>query len=391
MQRRQTAVRRALDALVEMQTFGKVRQRYWQSQICNINVLLLRRILSVQALSAPMLPLPFRAAKNLILLFSVMVICRSALAQEKPYQYFRVGNPADVKTRTQPGFALIGGGKDLDPAFQWMCHRSGGGDFLILRATGTDAYNPYVQSLCHQNSVATLVIPDKHAAEDPFVAQTIAHAEAIFISGGDQANYINFWKNSPVQKELNDAIRRGVPMGGTSAGLAVQGEFIYSAQNDPPTGPDLRSKLALADPFQFQVVIADGFLENPALAGTITDTHFVTRDRMGRLLVFMARILASGDVKQVKGIGIDEQTAVLLEPDGRSSVVGKGAAYFLDAAGPPSVVKAGVPLSMRNVSVQKVAPGGAFDLRSWKGTATHYTFDVVAGAVLSSQPNRSVY
>jgi cyanophycinase len=338
-----------------------------------------------------MLHLQLRAVRILVLHLVITAAAATAFAQTKPYQYFRIGNPADVKAQTQPGFALIGGGKDLDPAFQWMCHRSGGGDFLILRATGTDAYDPYVQTLCHQNSVSTLVIPDKLAANDPFVARAIANAEAIFISGGDQANYINFWKDTPVQKELNNAIRRGVPVGGTSAGLAVQGEYIYSAQNDPPAGPDLRSALALADPFQFQVVIAHGFLENPALADTITDTHFVTRDRMGRLLVFMARILASGNVKQIKGIGIDEQTAVLLEPDGRSSIVGRGAAYFLYADEPPSVLKAGTPLSIGSVSVHKVMPGGAFDLRSWKGAATQYTFDVIAGVVHSSQPNHSTY
>jgi cyanophycinase len=338
-----------------------------------------------------MLHLRFRATKLLILILVVIAVQVTVFAQAKPYQYFRIGSPADVKTRTEPGFALIGGGKDLDPAFQWMCHRSGGGDFLILRATGTDAYNPYVQSLCHQNSVSTLVIPDKRAANDPFVTQMIADAEAIFISGGDQANYINFWKSTPVQKELNAAIRRGVPIGGTSAGLAVQGEYIYSAQKDPRAGPDLRSTLALANPFQFQVVIAHGFLENPALADTITDTHFVTRDRMGRLLVFMARILASGNVEHIKGIGIDERTAVLLEPDGRSSIVGKGAAYFLYATTPAPVLKAGVPLSIRGVSVQKVMSGGSFDLRSWKGIATQYAFDVVAGTIHSTQPNHSVY
>jgi cyanophycinase len=338
-----------------------------------------------------MLQLRFRAAKILVTILVVIAAQVTVLAQAKPYQYFRIGNPADVKTQTQPGFALIGGGKDLDPAFQWMCRRSGGGDFLILRATGTDAYNPYVHSLCHPNSVATLVIPDKRAANDPFVAQTIANAEAIFISGGDQANYINFWKDSPVQTALNTAIRRGVPIGGTSAGLAVQGEYTYSAQKDPPAGPDLRSAIALADPFQFQVVIAHGFLENPALADTITDTHFVTRDRMGRLLVFMARILASSPVRQIKGIGIDEQTAVLLEPDGHAFVVGKGAAYFLHAATPPSVLKAGTPLSMRGVSVQKVTSGGNFDLRSWQGTAAHYDLDVVTGVIHSTEPSHSVY
>jgi hypothetical protein len=63
----------------------------------------------------------------------------------------------------------------------------------------------------------------------------------------------------------------------------------------------------------------------------------------------------------------------------------------LCAAKPAPVLKAGTPLSIHNISVQKVPPGGSFDLRSWKGTATHYTFDVVAGAIHSTQPTHSVY
>lgn len=311
-------------------------------------------------------------------------------AQTKPYKYFRIGNPANFHAKTEPGFALIGGGKDLDPAFQWLCQRSGGGDVLVLRATGTDAYNPYIQSLCRVNSVATLVIPDTRAANDPFVAKTIADAEAVFISGGDQANYINFWKGTPVQKALNAAIQRGVPIGGTSAGLAVQGEYIYSAQNDPPDGPDLASKAALANPFQHQIVIVHGFLDDPALATTITDSHFVTRDRMGRLLVFLARI-AAGHSGHIKALGIDEQTAVLLEPDGRAKIVGKGAAYFLEPNSAASRLQADVPLSLSNVSVQKVTAGGAFNLRAWTGEAQPYTLDVKAGVIHSSRPDGSVY
>jgi cyanophycinase len=311
-------------------------------------------------------------------------------AQTKPYKYFRIGNPTDIHAKTEPGFALIGGGKDLDPAFQWLCQRSGGGDFLVLRATGTDAYNPYMQSLRRLNSVATLVIPDTKVANDPFVAKTIADAEAVFISGGDQANYINFWKDTPVQKALNAAIQRGIPIGGTSAGLAVQGEYIYSAQNDPPEGPDLASKAALANPFQHQIVIVHGFLDNPALTATITDSHFVTRDRMGRLLVFLARIAASHS-GQIKGLGIDEQTAVLLKPDGRSTIVGKGAAYFLEIHSTASRLQVDVPLSFSNISVQKVTAGGAFNVRAWKGEAQPYTLDVTAGAIHSSRPDGSIY
>ena len=308
-----------------------------------------------------------------------------------PYRYFRLGNPADVSKTTQPGFALIGGGKDLDAAFIWLCQHAGGGDFLVLRATGTDSYNSYIQGLCHLNSVATLVIPDKAAAESAFVAETIRSAEAIFISGGDQANYINFWRDTPVQVLLNAAIKRGIPIGGTSAGLAIQGEYIYSAQNDPLDGPDLSSKLALHNPFHHQIVIAHGFLEDPDLRDTVTDTHFDTRDRMGRLLVFMARILAAHPTPSIKGLGVDEQTAVLMEPSGHSEIVGHGSAYFLTVSRRNLTLEEGKPLSMESVSVKKVPHGGEFDLRSWNGASMDYRLHVDAGKIISTQRNGAIY
>ena len=85
---------------------------------------------------------------------------------------------------------MMGGGSDLDEAFRWLCRKGNGGDFLILRATGDDDYNSYVYGLCKANSVATLILPDRQAAEDPAVAQIIRQAEVVFIAGGDQANYI---------------------------------------------------------------------------------------------------------------------------------------------------------------------------------------------------------
>src|SRR5205823_13805638 len=148
----------------------------------------------------------------------------------KQYSYFRIGSAADVTTATTAGTVLMGGSTDVDAAFQWMCDRSGGGDFLVIRATGTDAYNPYIQSLCPAgNSVATLIIPNATAANDPFVASTINNAEALWIAGGDQSNYINFWTGSAVQSGLNALIARGVPIGGTSAGMNVLSQFVYSA------------------------------------------------------------------------------------------------------------------------------------------------------------------
>ena len=116
-----------------------------------------------------------------------------------------------------------------------------------MRARGDDDYNPYVKKLCKANSVATLILADREAAEDPAVAEIIRKAEVVFIAGGDQANYLRGWKGTPVQTAINDDIAAGKPIGGTSAGLAVQGEFVYGAMGDKPDDKDLASVDVLAE------------------------------------------------------------------------------------------------------------------------------------------------
>jgi hypothetical protein len=95
-----------------------------------------------------------------VLSILLLLVCSGIPASAaKKYSYFRVGNANNINTSTTPGTVLMGGGTDVDAAFQWMCQKSGNGDFLVIRATGTDAYNPYIQQLCpNENSVATLII-----------------------------------------------------------------------------------------------------------------------------------------------------------------------------------------------------------------------------------------
>ncbi len=298
-----------------------------------------------------------------------------------PYQYFRLGAAQDIHVHPQAGYALMGGGTDLDEAFRWLCNHADGGDFLVLRASGTDDYNPYIQPLCKLNSVATLIIPTREAANDPFVAKTITNAAAIFISGGDQGKYIGNWAHSPVETALRNAVKRGVPFGGTSAGLAVLGQYIYSAQNDKPDDKDLSSDKALADPFYRQVVIAPDLLGIPILRGIITDTHFDTRHREGRLLVFMARILASGQTKTIRAIGVDERNAVLVDPDGHAQVVGKagGEADFYQASGKPQQCEPGKALTFGPIALYRVPTGKTFDLEHWRTDQAGATIRVHAG------------
>ncbi|MGA2539324.1 MAG: cyanophycinase [Terracidiphilus sp.] len=327
----------------------------------------------------------------------VLFLCAALVAHPQAptaYRYFRVGNAANKAATPRAGFALMGGGADLDEAFRFLCERADGGDLLVLRASGKDDYNPYIQKLCHLNSVATVVMPNRTAAQEPFVEQAIRHASALFIAGGDQANYINFWQGTPVQAALNDAITRGVPIGGTSAGLAVLGEWAYTAQGDKPDDPNLDGKTAMEDPFGPRITLNRGFLAIPILKGIITDSHFARRNRMGRLLVFLARLNATSDsalATAVRGIGIEQRAAVLLEPDGKARVVGEGCAYFVNEKGASGVVAKGRPLSDDDFNVKKVSPGQSFDVRTWTGDGITYRLAVEDGVIHSTQAGGGVY
>ncbi len=236
----------------------------------------------------------------------------------------RVGNAKDTITNTSAGYLLAGGSTDVDEAMRWFLQKSGGGDIVIIRASGGAGYNDYLFKLFPVNSVETLLINSREEAMLPETANTLAHAEAIFIAGGDQWNYVNFWSNTPVQTELNNAIKnRKIPIGGTSAGLAVLGQFVFDAKMDGITSAE-----ALNDLQSPKISISKNFVEIDLLKNIITDSHYSQRSRMARHIAFLANIQNQYSVK-AKGIGVDEKTALALEADGSGKVFGASAIYFL--------------------------------------------------------------
>jgi len=316
-----------------------------------------------------------------------------AFGQVSEYKYLRIGNEQDVTTKTDPGYALMGGGSDLDEAFRFLCAKSGGGDFLILRAAGGDDYNQYVHALCRTNSIATLIVPSREAANDPKVADILGHAEAVFIAGGDQARYINWWQRTPVQDALNSHIAAGKPIGGTSAGLAVLGEYVYSAQGDAADDPDLTSAQALANPYFDRVTMRRNFLQIGFLSNTLTDTHFVKRDRMGRSLVFLARIVQDGWSDNPREIAVDEKSAVLVDGNGNSQVVGPGkGAYFMQVQRKTLTCRKETALTFHDIAVLHIFSGGQFNISSWSGSGgVSYSLSVNNGAIISTQVHGDDY
>ena len=323
----------------------------------------------------------------------IITLLLTTTAHAASYKYFRIGNLADVQTKPTAGTAMMGGGTDLDEAFRWLCQKANGGDFLILRATGDDDYNPWVNELCRLNSVATLIIPNREAANDPAVATIITQAEVVFIAGGDQSNYIRGWQDSPVETAINAGLAAGKPIGGTSAGLAVLGEFVYGCLKDKPDDKDLASTDVLPNPYFERVTLVRNFLRVPHLENLITDSHFARRDRMGRSLGFLARIVQDGWSSSPREVAIDEKSAVLVEADGKATVVGTGkGAYFLRPTQVAEVCEHGVALTFRKIRVYRAEAGGHFDLSSWSGDeGTAYSLSVDRGKIESTQAGNGIY
>lgn len=302
--------------------------------------------------------------------------------------YWRLGNQADVQTRTERGILFEGGGLDVNEAYRWMCRKAGNGDFLVIRAYGNGDYNPYIHRLCPGiNSVSTLKIYAREAASDPFVLKTIQQAEALFIAGGNQAQYVRYYQNTPVQAAI-DAVAARAPVGGTSAGNAILAQYAFSALINT-----IQSKQALANCYDYRITIDDGFLDlNPLLANTITDDHFVTRNRMGRLVTFLARIVQGGTSNPAYGIALNEHTAFLMEPDGQGRVEGSGTVYFLRTPGEPETCALNTPVTYTGIPVYRIGFGGSFNVATWSGSGgTAYTVSASNGVLSSTQKNGRIY
>jgi cyanophycinase len=264
----------------------------------------------------------------------------------------------------------------------------GGGDFVVLRASGADDYNEYIFGLCACDSVETLVFDQGAAMSDPFVIETIRNAEAIYIGGGDQSKYIRFWKDTPVEDAINFVAAKPAPIGGTSAGMAVLGEYVYSAEG----AESLTSAAALANPYSPDLTLSRGFLSLPRLENVITDQHLQERDRIGRTVALLSRLQADGWSASPRAIAADRETALHVDPATGVAEVFATAdhptpdVYFLKPAGPPLHCKNGEPLMTRSITVYRLAPGGRFDLAAWRGDGgVAYELRAEGGVLQSSR------
>ncbi len=310
-----------------------------------------------------------------------------ALPAEAKVTRYLTGNAADVVVpMAGPAHDFGGGGTDVDAALQWIIDQVRGCtgcatkiDVVILRSSGSNGYNDSIYAMNGVDSVETLVITSAKDANDPAVETTVRNAEVVFFAGGDQCDYVKYFKGTRVETAVESVYARGGGVGGTSAGFAIQGDFSY----DGCTGSALSSD-ALANPYDRTITFTYAFFHWANMAGTITDTHFVTRDRMGRTLAFLARQIQDGKAASALGVAVNEATSLEVDKNGRATVVGNGPAYFILADHAPEVCQPGVPLTYSNYKIWKVPAGGFFDLRN--RPANGYYLRSVSSGVISADP-----
>ena len=240
----------------------------------------------------------------------------------------KVGKIGTKNPPIEPSFILMGGGGNDSEAFSYFLEQAKGGDVVVLSTKSkiNHRYTHYLWKLAQEKnipitSITTISTKNKKAASNINLVNKIKNAEAIFLTGGDQYRYFSYWENTPLLKTLQNKIDQGIVLAGSSAGLAILGEFYFSAKNGT-----IYSEEALLNPFSEKIDIKKNLITHPLMQNIVTDSHFWERNREGRLLSFMHFIEKSFYSSPI-GIGVDEKTSLIVRND---SVIktGKGSIYI---------------------------------------------------------------
>ncbi|PZR34913.1 MAG: peptidase, partial [Caulobacter segnis] len=176
-------------------------------------------------------------------------------------------------------------------------------------------------------------------------------------------------KGTALNKALDAHVKAGKPIGGTSAGLAVLGGYVYGCLDSISlTSPD-----ALKNPTGPSVTLVRDFLHLPYLSKVITDTHFDKRDRQGRLVTFVGRLIQEEDDTAITGLGVDEAGAMLIDGQGVGRYYGPGYAWLVRPLKKPTTIVAGQPLTYAPFPIVGLGPNSTLDFKTFDVTKPAFT------------------
>ncbi len=260
-----------------------------------------------------------------------------------------------AQAQTRGTLLIMGGGPWHDEVQGRFVELSGGRNGLILvlpmASASTDSGRSSVEGWNELGGNARALVVNREEAMHADTAALFKGVTAIWFGGGDQSRLTAAIAGTPVEAAIRERyLKAGVVVGGTSAGAAVMSRMMITGDEKRFGGdrPPSDSSQAFITIDRDNVVTADGF---GYLDDIIIDQHFVRRRRHNRL---MSLVL---EHPRLIGAGIDESTAIEVQPDGQWRVLGASVVVIYDARN-AEIGSTAQPLSGANV-VMHVLPSGA--------------------------------
>jgi len=259
--------------------------------------------------------------------------------------------------KVKGNLVIIGGAEDKEGEciiLKKLVELAGGrdGNLVILtaateepKATG-DQYTSIFSRLGIED-INVVDIQTREDANNKKNVELIEKATCIFFTGGDQLRITSIMGGTLAERMLQKVYERGVVIAGTSAGASVMSETMITAGNDDDAPKKCTLKMAPGLGLLKDVVI---------------DQHFAQRGRIGRLLTAIAQN------PHVLGIGIDEDTAIVVKPDSTFEVIGSHAVTIIDGMSSDfsnvSELKPDEILAFTNITMHLLPSGFQYNIKS---------------------------
>ncbi|MFG3553560.1 hypothetical protein ACGGAQ_04145 [Micromonospora sp. NPDC047557] len=299
----------------------------------------------------------------------------------------RQGSSTDVSRASWsgPAYTMNGSGgivaATMNQAIAAIRGGSGSIDVAVVAGSGTGTPEcDVITGLSGVNSCTTLTLTAASDGNNSQVNTDIRNAEFVYFAGGDQCRYVA-WKGTALEASVESVVAKGGGVGGGSAGHHVNSDIVYDA-----CGGSATSAIALDDPYDASMTFTTGMFRWPNYADTINDSHFVTRDRMGRLMAFVARSIKDGRTSGGKawGVGVEEGASLFIDRTGLATLSGPSA-YVVLGDHQPEVASSGQPLTYSNFKIWKLTSGQSYHFGN-RPTCGYYLKSVTSGV-----PSGSLY
>ncbi len=230
------------------------------------------------------------------------------------------------ENRAKGTLFLIGGkispGKsESEKICQEIIQIAGGGKMALLAVEPmANQFSAYFQQLGTKN-VNSFLFDKPEKANSPELCEQLDSFPVFFIPDGPKSAYFNSWKQSLLIRTIQNAYHNGKIIIGEGAGACLAGAISFFNKNGTIQPANL-----FKNPFIQSLHLEEDFIL--LLPDTLIDTDFADEGGLLRLLPLMARC-AIQKSRRIKGIGIDQNTAIIIDSNLIGRVFGSGQVTIL--------------------------------------------------------------